>query len=137
MQGLTKRELILTIPGIPHAQGRPRATNRGKHAGVYKDKDSRQYEQNVAAIAFNQLPKDWELIEGAIELTLIFKLVRPKSVSEKKRPLPIVKPDLDNLIKSIKDGLNGIVWHDDKQIVLIVARKQYDSQPGVNATVEY
>lgn len=25
-------------------------------------------------------------------------------------------PDLDNLVKTVKDGLQGIVWHNDKQV---------------------
>jgi len=31
--------------------------------------------------------------------------------------------DLDNLIKSICDSLNGIAWVDDKQVVEIIARR--------------
>jgi crossover junction endodeoxyribonuclease RusA len=32
-------------------------------------------------------------------------------------------PDIDNLIKSILDGLNGIAWQDDKQVVKVVAER--------------
>ena len=30
-------------------------------------------------------------------------------------------PDIDNLIKAILDGLNGIAWEDDKQVVEVKA----------------
>lgn len=33
-------------------------------------------------------------------------------------------PDLDNLIKSILDGLNKIAWEDDKQVVEVRAIRQ-------------
>lgn len=134
---MSDKTITIIIPGHPHAQGRPKATMRGRHAGVYKDKDSRIYEAKVAAIALTQLPDGWELIDQAITLTISFRLIRPKSVSAKKRPLPTVRPDLDNLIKSIKDGLNGIVWRDDCQIVSVTADKTYGDNPGATVIINY
>jgi Holliday junction resolvase RusA-like endonuclease len=32
-------------------------------------------------------------------------------------------PDIDNLIKAILDGLNGIAWQDDKQVVRVIAER--------------
>ena len=64
-------------------------------------------------------------IDGPIAVALIFTIKRPASVSEKKRPLPVVKCDLDNYIKIILDSLNGITWIDDAQIVTIEASKVY------------
>jgi Holliday junction resolvase RusA-like endonuclease len=32
-------------------------------------------------------------------------------------------PDIDNLIKAILDGLNGIAWQDDTQVVKIIAER--------------
>lgn len=52
---------------------------------------------------------------------LIFYRTKPKS---QKAEYPVVKPDLDNLVKLI-DALNGVLWHDDAQIVSLVATKRY------------
>ena len=69
--------------------------------------------------------------EGAVKVTIEFYFHRPKTV---KREQPTVKPDLDNCIKSILDGLNphretyGITkgaWADDGQVVEIHAVKRY------------
>ena len=49
---------------------------------------------------------------------------------------PIVKPDTDNYIKSTLDGLNGLLWKDDNQIVKIVAEKYYSDHPRVEIEVE-
>ncbi len=47
------------------------------------------------------------------------------------------RPDLDNVLKAIKDGLNGIVWGDDSQVaVLRECRKGYSDTPRVVVTVE-
>ncbi|WP_324295211.1 RusA family crossover junction endodeoxyribonuclease [Limosilactobacillus reuteri] len=48
---------------------------------------------------------------------------------------PIVKPDTDNYIKSTLDGLNGLLWEDDNQIVKIVAEKYYSDHPRVEIEV--
>lgn len=46
-----------------------------------------------------------------------------------------VKPDLDNLVKSILDGLNGIAWHDDAQIVQLNVSKSYSESPHIFITI--
>ena len=38
---------------------------------------------------------------------------------------PIVKPDVDNVAKSILDALNGIIYLDDKQIIELDIEKIY------------
>jgi Holliday junction resolvase RusA-like endonuclease len=49
---------------------------------------------------------------------------------------PTKKPDLDNLIKGIKDGCNKIIWHDDSQIVDMTMRKFYSEQPRAEVMIE-
>jgi Holliday junction resolvase RusA-like endonuclease len=57
-----------------------------------------------------------------------FFILRPKSVSKKKRYYPTVKPDLDKLQRSTFDGLtdSGIIA-DDSLIVNVEASKHYVS----------
>lgn len=43
--------------------------------------------------------------------------------------MPIIKPDLDNYIKSVLDGLNGLAFEDDNQIIRIDAIKLYSDHP--------
>ena len=43
----------------------------------------------------------------------------------------------DNVLKAIKDGLNGVAWKDDSQVcVLRECRKGYSDTPRVLVTVE-
>jgi Holliday junction resolvase RusA-like endonuclease len=50
--------------------------------------------------------------------------------------MPVLTPDIDNIIKIILDGLNGAAYQDDKQVVAVVARKRYDNTGHVTVMVE-
>jgi len=45
------------------------------------------------------------------------------------------RPDLDNLVKFIKDCFNSFVWHDDAQVVRISALKFYGLVPRTEISV--
>jgi Holliday junction resolvase RusA-like endonuclease len=42
---------------------------------------------------------------GPVRLEVDFYLERPKTVKPEKRPLPIVPPDLDKLVRGVGDGI--------------------------------
>jgi len=48
---------------------------------------------------------------------------------------PIKRPDLDNFMKQVMDALNGIVYHDDSQIVEVEASKIYAAEPRIRVIV--
>lgn len=52
------------------------------------------------------------------------------------KELPLKKPDIDNIVKVVADALNGVAYHDDTQIVMVVAKKVYSSLEGLDVTVE-
>jgi Holliday junction resolvase RusA-like endonuclease len=45
------------------------------------------------------------------------------------------KPDADNVLKAIKDGMNEIVYEDDSQVVEIAVTKKYAVEPRVDVEV--
>ncbi len=60
----------------------------------------------------------------SVRLTCVIYRAVPKSWSRRKRAdaitdkiRPTTKPDLDNLIKGIKDALSGVWYKDDSQVV--------------------
>lgn len=61
-------------------------------------------------------------LEGAVTVGVVFWLARPASV---KRTRPTVKPDLDKLVRAILDGLTGVAYRDDAQVVTVSAEKRY------------
>lgn len=77
-----------------------------------------------------------------LEVKIIFGMPIPKSFSKKRRQQAIageiqhtVKPDVDNLTKSVLDALNEIAWHDDSQIIRIDAFKRYAEEPHISLTI--
>lgn len=130
----------LEIFGEPAPQGSKRVYNgRIVEAGSKKLKPWRKA---IADAAFNLLSEEHSLITGPLRVEVDFFLPRPSTVSQRKRPLPIVPPDLDKLARSLLDGLNqgadsgkvgdGVIYADDSQVVELIARKHYadEREPG-------
>lgn len=134
--------LTFVVPGAPIGKGRPRVTTRGgKFATMYTPEKTVNYEGLVAhsaKVAMAGAP----LIDGPAAVTLEIVCQVPASWSQRKRVqalsgqvYPTTKPDIDNVEKAIFDGLNGVVWRDDVQVVDVTKRKRYGDTPGVRVTV--
>ena len=67
-----------------------------------------------------------------IAITMRFRVKRPKSV---KRDYPTVAPDLDKYIRGVNDGLTGVAFADDSQVIRIIASKEYSDTPGVDIEI--
>lgn len=80
-----------------------------------------------------------EVHEGGITVEAVFWLMRPASVSAKRRPDVTVKPDIDKLARALLDAMTGIAFRDDAQVVSLEVAKRYcddmQKQPGVAVTV--
>ena len=125
------------IPGNPKAKGRPKFAVRGGFARAYTPAKTRDYEQTVAQHGREAIK---EPLEGPLCVDLTFALPVPASTSKKLAKTLLntphqKKPDLDNLIKAVTDGLNGIAYIDDGQISEIRARKIYSDNPGVSVEI--
>ena len=72
---------------------------------------------------------------GGVEIELVFTFVRPKSVSAKKRPHVIVKPDIDKLERAVLDALTHHAYDDDAQVVKLSALKTYGDEEGIEINV--
>ena len=68
-----------------------------------------------------------------VKITISFYMPRPKTV---KRPYPSVAPDLDKLVRAVLDGLTGVAYEDDGQVVQIHAQKLYGASVGAEIRLE-
>lgn len=79
-------------------------------------------------------------LEGPLQLDVTFTLERPQghfgtgknagNVKDSAPECPIVRPDTTKLLRCLEDGLTGILWIDDAQIVRQIITKQYGPKPG-------
>lgn len=73
---------------------------------------------------------------GPVRLMLAFGVQKPKSYPKTKELPATKKPDLDKMIRSVKDALRGVLYRDDSQVVELRATKAYSDTPGVLIELE-
>jgi Holliday junction resolvase RusA-like endonuclease len=120
----------LELPGRPQPKGRPRFAN----GRTYTDARTAAAEQSILAAWLTQsgqpAPHD-----GPVAVDMEFVDTPPQSwpkwriqAALDRQVWPTGRPDLDNLVK-ILDGLNGVAWLDDAQVVDIRARRAFGPVP--------
>lgn len=87
--------------------------------------------------------EDQKPLEKPLKVKIIAYYDMPKSTSKKKQQqmlnneiFPTVKPDTDNIAKSILDSLNKIAYLDDKQVVKLEVEKYYAANANVAVMIE-
>ena len=125
----------------PRSQQRHKARRAGNKIFMYdpSSKDKDKFKKQCIGFA----PK--YPLEGAISVSMIFSMPRPKShyrtgkyshLLKKDVPmLHITKPAIDNLVKFYLDAMTGSFWKDDAYVCTIEASKIY-SEDGV-IEIEY
>ena len=133
--------LSFTVPGIPVGKGRPRVGRVAGHARLFTPAKTVAYEGLIAHAA-QQAMAGRPLITEAVGVSLAIDCAVPASWSQRKQRaalagevLPTTKPDADNVLKAICDGLNGVAWRDDVQAVDVQVRKRYAAVPCVRVQV--
>lgn len=126
------------VPGQPQGKGRARFGN----GRTYTPAKTVAYE-GLIALAGEEAMRTRDLVEGPVYITVTAFFSIPKSWSKKRKERAssglewhASKPDGDNVLKAVGDGLNGIVWKDDSQIALAKIVKQYAEKPGLDILVE-
>lgn len=102
--------VAFTVEGEPVPKQRPRFAN-GRAYTPKKTEDYADVVGKVAGIAMQAR----DPLDGDLAAYMVFYRKNH------------VRADVDNLIKGITDPCNGIVWGDDKQIVIVHARVVYGS----------
>ena len=136
-------EIELTINAIPVAQPRQRSAVIAGHIRTYTPAKHPVNAFKAACQAALARAYHGPPLDGPVRLEVLFVLPRPQSMIRKTRPNPRTwhakKPDVDNLLKSLKDALTGLAWRDDSQVAQCRAAKVVasgDEQPHVEATIE-
>lgn len=130
------------VDATPVPKGRARYVRRGNHISTYTPEKTRTYETLIKESA-KQAMGSSEPLETPVTLYLYIRVPIPKSCTKKRLEAiangsekPIKKPDASNILKSVEDGMNGVVYKDDSQIVNIHVSKVYSSVPGVDICIK-
>jgi crossover junction endodeoxyribonuclease RusA len=91
---------VFDVPGTPRTKGRPRVTARGTYT-----------------------PKLTKVWERAVGMSALVAGLRPCAgpVRVDVWLLGVLAGDVDNYCKAILDGLNGVAYADDAQVVQLAA----------------
>ena len=130
------------VDANPVGKQRARYVKRGNFVQTYTPDKTRNYETLIKAAAIEAMGAS-EPLETPINLYLYIRAPIPKSLSKKRLEAclnglekPIKKPDASNVLKSVEDAMNGVVYKDDSQIINIHVTKVYCSVSGIDVCVK-
>ncbi len=125
--------LMVTIPGEPCSQGRPRFAMRGKHAVAYDPPKSRAWKSYaVDALRAAGIAGAVMFPAGAVEVRVLAVFSCPKGAF-RRVPVPrrrhAQRPDAENVAKAVLDAATTAgVWSDDSQVARLVIEKHVGAQ---------
>lgn len=94
--------------------------------------------ENLIKLSYQREAHGQMMDEMPLSVSIIALFAPPKSASKKKRKAmldgdiyPDIKPDIDNISKTILDALNGLAYRDDKSVAGLSAIKMYGEDERV------
>lgn len=135
---MSEATFSFVVPGRPQGKGRPRFYKG--HA--YTPDSTRRYEALIRETARAAAKKaGWKIADSGVHVHVDALFPVPKSWPREKKAaaerdeLTPGKPDIDNVVKAVLDGLNGVAYTDDKAVKAISASKKYAAAefPGCSA----
>lgn len=124
------------VPGAPHPCMRARPNG---HGGMYDPVPNREAKERIAWTAKVEGVRP---VLGPVEIWINFVYARPTShlradgSVKGSAPVHHVQvPDVDNLVKTVKDALTGVAWKDDCQVVAVHAEKRWAEGGDGSGTV--
>jgi Holliday junction resolvase RusA-like endonuclease len=97
------------------------------------------WRERVIAAAMGQY--DGPPMAGPLKMEVTFTMPRPGRFKAKRHPDGKIRhdrrPDIDNLVKAVMDGLRNHVWSDDAQVFSLVARKHYAGRDDATGATIY
>lgn len=134
--------VTFSVEGEPQGKGRARSFLQAGRIVTTTPPKTRTYEGLVRSAALDAF-KGRAPWEGPlrVDLTAIFGIAKSWSKKKQQDALtgfikPTKRPDLDNILKAFKDGMKGVIYRDDCQIVNGFYSKRYGPQAMVVVTVK-
>ena len=140
MEEHISREFSFRVEGEPVAKARPRFNSKTRM--TYTNQKTRNAERLIQTEYIKQGGRSKNDYSGKIEIELAFVFPIRKSWSKKKQKAMLnkphtIKPDLDNLEKTVLDALNGLAFKDDSQVCEVTKIKAWSEIPYTQITLIY
>lgn len=119
------------VLGKPRGKARPRFSSRS--GAVYTPRETREYEKRIA-MAYKL--SGGKMLDGKVQVGILAAFKIPKSWPRRKKEEAEAgkvipgKPDIDNILKVVLDGLNGYSYEDDKNVTDVNCVKYYSRDGG-------
>jgi Holliday junction resolvase RusA-like endonuclease len=133
--------IAFTVPGAPQGKGRAKIVKIGGFSRMATPAKTVAYE-GLIALAAQRAMAGGQMLTSAVGCNVFIDAPVPESWSGRKQRmalagevLPTTKPDADNVVKAVFDGLNGVLWRDDVLVVDLRVRKRYAATPCVRVEV--
>lgn len=112
----------IEIKGEPVAKARPRMTKTGH---IYTPAKTKHQEAEITLAWVRKYDKI--RLENAVGIEVTFNMKKPQKTKDR---YVLKRPDIDNLLKTVLDGLNGVAYIDDKQVCRITGIKRWAENWG-------
>jgi Holliday junction resolvase RusA-like endonuclease len=130
--------IAFTVDGDSRGKGRPRLAPGGR---AYTDAKTRAYETAIGYAARAAM-RGREPLGDLVAVDLVVRLQPPARIPKARRAALVAdsepirgRSDLDNIAKAILEGVNGIAFADDRQVVALTARQVAAEIAGVDVTI--
>ena len=107
MTDAAARKIVFRLDGKPHGKERPRL---GKAGNVYTPTATKAYERSIGWAARMARPPGWDRA-AVFEVSLVCFFPDNR------------RRDIDNVLKSVLDGMKGIAYWDDEQVYAATVRR--------------
>jgi len=132
--------LQFTIPGPPVGKGRPRFSTAGGKPRSYTPAVTREYEALIAARAAEAMAGR-DPLKTPLTVYIYASMSVPLSWSKAKRQAALdgdiypARPDVDNIAKTVLDGMQGVVFENDSQVTYLKVTKKYTEEGMVTVWI--
>ena len=140
MEEQINKKFSFRVKGEPVAKARPRFNSKTRM--TYTNQKTRNAERLIQAEYIRQGGRSKNDYSRKVEIELAFVFPIRKSWSKKKQKAMLnkphtIKPDLDNLEKTVLDALNGLAFKDDSQVCLVTKEKFWSDEAYTEIKIIY
>lgn len=127
--------IVFSVEGNPRGKQRPRMARRGRRTITYTPQETLEYERRIRESFLLSSLKEELPLRGKLAIEVVAVFPRTKALSfqykngtykhGRERFFHAVKPDADNVLKCVLDGIGDYIEGGDSRVVHAVITKVY------------